>query len=88
MYLIAILQDSDHAGLFIGFQSLLENPKVAENIVSLLNKVLLNKHPNFSISKTIQVQELLSWNAWPDIIKTFGKNLNISMYIITCSTGV
>ena len=53
---------------------------MADNaIVSLLNKVLDNK---YSASKNIQVQELITWNLWPDIIKIFGEGFK---YIILCT---
>ena len=64
------LQDLDDTGLLEGFQGLLDKPSVAENALSRLNKVLDNK---YSASKGIQVQELLTWNIWPDIIKIFSK---------------
>ena len=64
-------QDLDHGGLLTGFQNLVEKPKLAENVVSLLNKVLENK---YSTSKSVEVQDLLIWNLWPDIIKIFGKS--------------
>ena len=64
------MQDLDDAGLLKGFQGLLEKPSVAENALSHLNKVLDSK---YSASKGIQVQELLTWSFWPDIIKIFGE---------------
>ena len=65
------LQDMDDTGLLTGFQGLVEKPNVAENVVSLLNKVLDTK---YSTPKRIQVKELLTWNFWPDIIKIFGES--------------
>ena len=72
MYAIIVLQDLDDTGLLTGFQGLVEKPNVAENVVSLLNKLLDNKYSTF---ERIQVHELLTWNYWPDIIRIFGENL-------------
>ena len=70
------LQDLDDTGL-TGFQKLVENPNVTKNVVFLLNKVLQNKYPKFSTSKVIEVQELLTWKLWPDIIKIFGERFRL-----------
>ena len=68
-----MLQDLDDVGFLTEFQKLVEKKSVAENVVSLLNKVLCNKYPKFSTLKRIQVHDLLTWNFWPDVIKIVGK---------------
>ena len=76
---IVILQDLDDTGLLTGFQGLVEKPNVAENVISLFNKVLDNK---YSTSEGIKVHELLTWNLWPVIIKIFGEScIQILCYI-------
>ena len=73
MFAIIVLQNLDDAGFLSGFQQLVEKKSVTKNVVSLLNKVLHNRYPNFSTSKEIQAQELLTWKLWPDFIKIVGK---------------
>ena len=73
LHAIIVLQDLDDIGVLTALQKLVEKRRVAENVVSLLNKVLHNKYPKFSSLKKIPEQELLTWNFWPEIIKIFGK---------------
>ena len=85
LFVMCTFQDLDDTGLLKGFQGLVEKPSVAENVVSLLNKVLDNK---YSTSKGIQVQELLTWNFWPDIIKIFGENLKYDTGQTCCLNNI
>ena len=71
----------DDTGYLTGFQKLVEKTGVAENVVSLFNKLLHNKYPKFTTSKTIHIQDLLSWSIWPDIIIIFGKVFNMCMLL-------
>ena len=79
---IVVLQNLNDAGFLSGFQQLVEKKRVAKNVVSLLNKVLHNKYPNFSTSKEIQAKELLTWKFWPDFIKTVGKTCKYKLLCI------
>ena len=73
LYIITILQDLDDARFVTVLQKLVGKSSLAVNVVTLLNKILHNRYSNYSASKTIQIQDLLKGNFWPDIIKTFGK---------------
>ena len=79
------MQDLDDTRYLTGFEKLVEKTSVAENVVTLFNKVLHNKYPAFSTYKKVEVQELLNWNFWPSIIKIFGKILwyvYFSMWVV------
>ena len=79
----ATLQDLEDTRFLTWLQKLVEKSKLAENVLLLLNKALHNKYPKFSTSKQFQVQELLSWNFWPEIIKIFGK---FKLLMVQCFT--
>ena len=68
-----ILQDLDDARFITVLQKLVEKSSLAVNVVTLLNKILHYQYSNYSASKTIQIQDLLKGNFWPDTIKTFGE---------------
>jgi len=57
----------------IELQKLVKQQKLADKIMSLLNKYLCNIYPKFATSKQISVEELLSRHLWPNFIRIFGE---------------